>query len=304
MIEIREAKIDDIPELVKLYENAWEGKYPFSYFLEESELERLLKNNGCVWMLALDGSEIVGSAACVHNRWNNSTDFGKGAIKKGYWNRHVGTEISKRVVERAFEQDFDICWGLPRNKAVYNVVTNLGFEITGYMPGILLVDFREIYLFAMKLSEDCKKKRITPINKSNIYNLPLVKSINEKLFLKDNPGEYPKNLFAGNESEATNVLKFRHVKKHSSAFIVASDFTANDLCYIECDVLVDKAYIIKTLQLLGFAITAYLPAWCGTEQRFDCIKMARQFENYSSHDKFILELKERIDRELQNEPGQ
>jgi len=302
MIEIREAKLDDVGEIVKLYHEIWGDKYPYSDYINESEIERLIKEEECIWMLALEDNAIIGSGACVHNKWNNSTEFGRGVIKKEHRTKHhIANLASKKLVDLAFERGFDVCWGTPRNRQVYYVVTNLGFSTVGYMPGPYIVDFREIYLFAEKLSESGKKKRITPVNKNEIYNLPLVKLINGVFGLKDNPGGYPADSFVGDDAHQTGLIKLKYVCAHNTLFILSSHNPApKDIHYIEGDILIDKTETINLLKSAGFKITAYLPAWYGTDKRYDCVKMVRAFKEYNSYDEFICNLKNKIEEALKD----
>jgi len=300
MIEIREAKLEDVSQIAQLYQEVWGDKYPFPDYIKESEIEKTIRENECIWMLALDGGKVVGSATCAYNKWNNSAEFGRGVIKKEYRSQHIGKVASEKLIEKAFERGLDICYGRPRNIKVHSVVTFLGFQLVGYMPGPYLIDFRELCLFAIKLSENCRKKRVTPIEKNKIYDLHLVKEIDRALSLKENPGEYPADIFVGDDTHSTGALRFIYSENNRALFFTSlnniSEVNRGNIEYIEGDIVADKIGKINMLKSLGFKMTAYLPAWYEKEgRRFDCVKMVNYIKEFGYCDEFIQKIKELVD---------
>ena len=302
MVEIREAKLEDSVKIAQLYDEVYEGKYPLLEFLEAHSIEKMIAD-GHIWVLAVDNNEVIGSAVGIPEKWNNSFEFGRGAINKNYWDKGVGTEISKSVVKRGFEQGFDVMWGTPRNIPVYKVVKGLGMVLTGYLPGAHKVDFREMHLLSILLSEKAKKNRVAPPgNRQNkIYNLPAVKRVIKELCLENVECEYPDDFVIGPESKNMLNAGFDYRPGDNSLIINSIDNpTVLNSGYFEATVPASNIKAIEFFEKLNFKICAFLPAWYGTGKRYDCVRMANCFEKQLIADKSVESIVNQICGEFGN----
>ncbi len=286
------------------------GKYPLSELTNPESIEKIIKEEYPLWVIAVDGGKVVGSTLGMADNDNNSIEFGGGVLDENYRGQHLATKGSLIFFQKAIGREYDIIWGSPRRIQVKTACEGLGMHTVGYLPGAHFVDFSELHLIALMLTEKAKSKRVSPSGSRGnvIYNLPLTKRIIGEMELDNScEDDYPSGLGYGGsrtKEKKENIPGQRITidctyRKGDNAVLMRPppESVCYNARYLEVNLPTSNTEGARFFRRLGFEVCAFLPGWYGKEKRYDAVKLARCFENTKTVDEEVGRIIEQLKEE-------
>lgn len=149
MIEIREAKLDDVRQIRDLFEIAYGGTYFYPQYYDVDELSRLVFSNDTIFLVAIDteAHSVAGTASVVFSvsAYNDLVgEFGRLVVHPAYRKRGIGKQLMNARIEKVCTR---IHVGIVENRATHTfsqrISTRSGFVPVGFVPMKLLEQPRE-----------------------------------------------------------------------------------------------------------------------------------------------------------------
>lgn len=250
-----------------------------------------------LWYVVELDSIIMGCGCIARRPWNQSWEVCHGVVHPAA--RRTGA-ISK-LIELSFDshhpQPMELGFYVTRNIASHALMLKLRPGVlVGHDGGPDTVDgIREYHLTALLPAKLAGLRHIAPW----YARAPGAEVISQHLYpalgLEARPGTYPQTCLSGPASLASHgQLLYSHDPDNSTltlsgqaggylpqpralAEIISLLRQSPDLQYVCVQILADKLELLAGLIGLGFAITAYLPAWhLEGGARYDCIQLVLQ----------------------------
>lgn len=317
-IHYRHAVSEDAEKLAKLYDDVYKGGYPIVDCLDPVKVRKLVERGEHIWMVALDGDNLVGAAVAKPESWNRSYETCRSVTHGAYNGRNIGSELYAAVLQAVFHRsDCDVVFGYPRSGRMKRLLERATPPITivGSDGGMHIVSGeREEHLFCVTYNPHVDIKRVSPVQPMYEASEGLAKLV-DGFGLSTVAGGYPAERIVGpagdGHYESSNgKVSFSYFQPSRCAAIVSAegddvegvrravwDFVAPQatppkgvpslpLGQVSMYVLADKTDLIARLcepfngvPAHRFGVSAYLPAWFEKETlRYDCVLLSARFD--------------------------
>ena len=303
-IILREAAPTDAAQIASLFQTTYEeSSHPCK---DLANIESTFQTGNDSWHVAVAGDKIVGCTSSRRHEWNGIYEMSRSVTLPEYRGNGLGTRLYvKSLEETCSRRDCDLTVGFPRTIAMYRLMSK------NIQPALILVGHdgamnvangqREFHLAGLTPNGHEPVRRVVPRKSAIAASRFIAEEIVDPPGLESVSGDYPADCVVGPENgKAISVggMTF-HVNYDPSSPSQALEITgltgANltsagivrafsellqkfpDTRHMSAYVLIDKEPLIHGLASLGFAITAYLPAWhkaCG--RRYDALLLTRR----------------------------
>ncbi|MCI0541981.1 MAG: GNAT family N-acetyltransferase [Verrucomicrobiales bacterium] len=303
-IVLREAGPADADKIAALFRLAYrESSHPCK---DTAYLESTFRTGNDFWYVAVEGDKVVGCTASRRHSWNGAYESCRSVTLAEYRGSGLGTRLYvKSLEETCSRRDCDLTIGYPRTFAMYRLMSK------GIRPAVVLVGHdgamniangqREFHLAGMTANGHEALRRVVPFHSSIATSRFVEEEIIHPLGVESESGEYPADFVVGPSSgEAIQVgditFRVQYDPQSPSKALEITGLTGErldpigiskavcellraypDARHVSAHVLVDKESLIHELASLGFAITAYLPAWQKVDgKRYDAVLLTRR----------------------------
>jgi hypothetical protein len=262
---------------------------------------------GCdSWYVAVKDDQVLGCTASRLQQWNGAYEMCRSITLPEYRGYGLGTRLyAKSLEESCRRQDCDLTVGFPRTYAMYRLMTKdirPAFVLVGHDGAMNIANgHREYHLLGLTSNGREPLRRVVPFNSALATSRFVQEEIVEPLGVESHLGDYPSAYVVGSgagkavragkatfrveydPSSPSQALEITGIAgPRLSSTEVSGAFsellqTYRDARHVSAYVLVDKERLIRDLAPLGFAITAYLPAWHKVRgKRYDAVLLCRR----------------------------
>lgn len=171
-IVIREADEIDVPEIRSLFKAAYGSDYAFPSFYDETFLKRLIYNDDCLMLVAIDSEadKILGTASVVFDVGaftDLAGEFGRLVVHPEGRGRGIGQQLMQARLDRVSEH---LHIGLADNRVEHTfsqqISQRYGFTPVGYLP---IHNGEPVALFARYFNRAFEMRRNHPRIASEIH---------------------------------------------------------------------------------------------------------------------------------------
>ncbi|MEJ2371474.1 MAG: GNAT family N-acetyltransferase, partial [Gemmatimonadales bacterium] len=149
MIKVRLARDSDAPAIAEIFRATYGAAYAYPEFYDPYELKRLIFADDSVVVVAedLEDGNIVGTASVLEEKGAYTDlggEFGRLAVHPDYRQRGVGQLLIEKRLELVKDRlHVGIMEARIVNPYSTKIATSHGFTTVGYLPGKLLIEWRE-----------------------------------------------------------------------------------------------------------------------------------------------------------------
>jgi hypothetical protein len=238
----------------------------------------------------------------VYHAWNQSWEITRGVTHPGFRGAGLATALAQHCIADACASPLgDIVFGYPRIYTMQRILSEAvkpGMFPTGHDGAINIANgVREYHLFSMFPKPGALFRHVIPEHRSLPDSSFVIENVFAPLQLTPEPGRYPEEIICGQSVSHPDLkpLSFGYDPFCPSDSLEVTAYTGDsrdpatiafeiDACvksfnyakHVRMAVLIDKTDVIRALRTLGFAVTAYLPAWRVVNgDRYDCALMVR-----------------------------
>ncbi|GGY10963.1 hypothetical protein [Paludibacterium paludis] len=292
---IRPATPDDCPGLVRLFRRTYgDTSHPC---LDDGFIRAGIEDGSHRWFV-LDTPEGIGACACLaRHAWNRSREACFGVVLPEL--RHLGivTRLARHCLDCMPQDPAELGYFSMRHPVALHAMRKLiDSVLVGHDGGPNTVDgVREYHMTAVHPPAAGRFIHVTPAQRAMLHWDFLRDAVYAPLGLAIRPGPYPEDCLVGTEHEQ-ETDGFRYTFDARIGALTLGGYTgaapkenglADDLerflathgkaDYVCARILADKHQLTRRMLAMGFAITAYLPAWYWREgARFDALMLVRR----------------------------
>jgi len=149
MIKVRLARDTDAPAIAEIFQATYGAAYAYPEFYDPYELKRLIFADDTVVVVAeeVDGGRVVGTASVLEEKGAYTDlggEFGRLAVHPDFRHRGVGQLLIEKRLELVKDRlHVGIMEARIVNPYSTKIATAHGFTTVGYLPGKLMIEWRE-----------------------------------------------------------------------------------------------------------------------------------------------------------------
>ena len=165
MIKVRLARDTDAPAIAEIFRASYGAAYAYPQFYDPYELKRLIFADDTVLVVAedLETGKVVGTASVLEEKGAYTDlggEFGRLAVHPDARNRGVGQLLMEGRLELVKDR---LHVGIMEARIVYpystKIATSHGFTPVGYLPGKLVIEWRESVAYLVRYFGDALQLR-------------------------------------------------------------------------------------------------------------------------------------------------
>ncbi|MFN0121305.1 MAG: GNAT family N-acetyltransferase [Blastocatellia bacterium] len=296
---IRHATPRDAQPLAALFRHAYgDTSHPCK---DPAYLRRYLADARNILLVATEQGQLIASMGMTFHPWNCAYEWGLGVTSPAHRRAGLAETLMRQVFARAYTlQAGEIVFGYPRVRRIYDIgqtCVDPPQIATGHDGGANIANGqREYHLMIFARPSYARFTHVAPA-------LARAEFVRERVYrpmgLPYAPGGYPEVCLAsglvGSPAHMADTALFQYNHDHQcpagaleiNAYRGAPERLRHDLAallrefpaarHVCLSVLADKQRLIHELGQMGFAITAWLPAWHRDgAARYDCVRMVRR----------------------------
>jgi hypothetical protein len=312
-IHYRHAVPDDAEPLTKLYDRVYKGGYPLKDCLDPAIVKKIIEDGEHIWMVALDGDDMIGATVSMPESWNRSYETCRSVTdEENYKGRGIGTVLYDLALHAAFNRDdCDLTFGYPRSLGMKHLMEkpNPPITVLGTDFGRHLVSgVRETHLFSVVYNPFRTIQRV--INPDPLLSkFEDLEKLVDSFGLVTETGSYPERSIVGPKGERqfkcdhgtlsynyfapSRCAQITNVEAGDEKGMVATTWSliqnsnissnqAERIEHVSFYLLADKKELLSRLvqpfdglPIQRFYISGYVPAWHAQDgKRYDCLHMA------------------------------
>ncbi len=303
-IVLREAVPAEADQIAALFRLAYqESSHPCK---DTAYIESTFQTGRDFWYVAVAAGKVVACTCSRHHEWNDAYEMCRSVTLPEHRGTGLGTRLYvKSLEETCSRRDCDMTAAFPRTHAMYRLVSK------GVRPPVVLVGHdgamniangkREFHLAGVTSNGHEPLRRVIPFE-SALATSPFVQTeIIDRLGVESEQGDYPADYVVGpgtgeevrvgdvcfqvqydpaSPSQALEITRVSGAILDSLSISQAIEQllqSYSNVRHVSVYVLVDKEALIHELTSLGFAITAYFPAWHKAGgHRYDVVLLSRR----------------------------
>jgi hypothetical protein len=251
-------------------------------------------------IVAEEENRLVSSMTMMYRPWNDSYELGRGLTRPDCHRRGLGALLMQRAVDSVCDAALgEVFIASFRARCLVDpcAALNPPMIVAGHDTGRIVANgSRGAHLITLSIPEHARFVHVTPPVAESASGAFIRERIYRPLRLPLAPGEYPPESLVGATSDwslewgdlvvdynpndpnralaiigvhARSVLP-AHLPRDLDGFFRALPHVE----HIIVTVLADKTDLLRQLSVLGFELTAYLPAWYkGGVFRYDCVQL-------------------------------
>jgi hypothetical protein len=250
--------------------------------------------------VAEEENRLVSSMTMMYRPWNDSYELGRALTRPDCHRRGLGALLMQRAVDSVCDAALgEVFIASFRARCLVDpcAALNPPMIVAGHDTGRIVANgSRGAHLITLSIPEHARFVHVTPPVAESASGAFIRERIYRPLRLPLAPGEYPPESLVGATSDwslewgtwsSTTIPALRTERSRSSAFTLdpssrrifpgTSTDSFRALPHVEhiiVTVLADKTDLLRQLSVLGFELTAYLPAWYkGGVFRYDCVQL-------------------------------
>lgn len=308
---IRRATVADARRICALFEKEYgDSSHPC---LDEHYVREAISSRSEVWFAAdVEIDTLIGCMSVSYNAQNRSWEFGRGMISQHYRKMGVISALMQAAIDSMPSSTHDLTFVVARNYASLQALRNYVDVIPVGHDGSpnMVRGIREHHAVAIGSFGAGRHPHYLPAAPVFSESAFLRRQVFEPLGLGATVGVYPNTFFWGHGDLFSDQFTYRqdervdaiYLCQHARGDSATMDDVIGDLHrflarhggsqqYVGAIVLADKLDLVKAMLEIGFAMTAYLPAWHWHRgARYDCVLLARRehgFANKNGLDAYI-----------------
>ncbi|MCG8291330.1 GNAT family N-acetyltransferase [Pseudomonas entomophila] len=288
--DYRPGHINDIPRLAQLFQSVYgQTTHPCQ---SPAYIRSSMDSGQQQWFVAELDSFLVGCCCVARRPWNQSWEMSHGVVHPAARRTGAISNLVRLGLERHRPHAMELGFYVTRNIASHALMKKIRPGVlVGHDGGPDKVDgIREYHLTALLPPAQEGFVHVAPGYAHNGVAGPIIARLYDALRLTPPLGTYPATCLSGPPgAEVHGPLRFNH-EPGADALMVSGHVGDNptqpatlqaitallqrhpQVQYFSVHILADKLELLAGLVSLGFAITAYLPAWhLEGGVRYDCI---------------------------------
>jgi GNAT superfamily N-acetyltransferase len=301
---LRDAGIHDAEQLARFFQVTYGNSSHECQ--DEDHVRDTIERQTTSWFVSAQGERLLACAANTHHAWNRTYETCRIFAWPDVSGRGLGRRLYLKALDRAYSQtDCDMQWGTPRSHGVYLMVRR-GLDtpaiLVGHDGGMHVANGeREYHIVTVTRNPNRPIPRVIPPGSFIAASPFITDQIVSHLSFRTEVGEYPYPYIVGPPGEQraaagecvffydydaaspsqslqiTNVAAPRPDTDCVASALATFLTHYPSVKHVSAYVLVDKEDLICRMRDMGFAVTAYLPAWyfCD-EKRYDCVMLVRR----------------------------
>jgi hypothetical protein len=301
---IRYGREEDAEQLAQLFALAYHvSSHPCQ---DPQYLRASLQDPDDTWLVYMEGGKIL---ACLGHRyyaWNHAYEIVRGITHPAYQGLGLATVLAKQSCDDACQRaDCDLLFGFPRNRSMARILARLvepPLLPIGHDGGMNIAHgVREYHLVSLAFNRDRRILRLVPSHNTIAHSRWITEQLLGAFSFDTQIAAYPPAYIVGpaspqqarigssaftycyNPADLSGALQITNLTDTSADTEQIAQTLAQFLAsfpaaqHISAAVLVDKEELIGHMRRMGFAITAYLPAWYAlARERYDCLLLVKR----------------------------
>lgn len=304
VVGYRDAEPADAEHIARLYDRVYSGGYPVTDFMDPAAVRALVTAGADVWQVATLDGQVIGSLVGEYAAWNRSYEICRAVMDPDFARGGRFGPLFESVQRACIRRpDCELLPGYARSDHMQHLceVVHSPYAMLGSDGGMHQVSgVREEHLVVLASNPLRQVRRITPPVPFLVPGGELDRRI-APLGLGGRRGPYPAATVVGPggehgfECDAGRVT-YDYFEPSGCAVVCAVEAGGpaeaaqclarliaaqpHRIEHLTVHVLADKHDLIARLcATLGFAVTAYVPAWYAAgDERYDCAWLTARFD--------------------------
>jgi hypothetical protein len=301
---IRYGREEDAEQLAQLFALTYQVS---SHPCQDPQYVRAsLQDPDDTWFVYMEGGKILACLGHKYYAWNHAYEIVRGITHPAYQSLGLATVLAQQSCDDACQRaDGDLLFGFPRNRSMARILSHLvepPLLPTGHDGGMNIANgVREYHLVSLAFPRDRRIRRLVPSHNTIAHSRWITEQLLRAFSFDTQTAAYPPAYIVGPASpqqarigssaftycydpvDLSGALQITSLTDASADMAYIAQAFAQFLTrfpaaqHISAAVLVDKEALIGHMRRMGFAITAYLPAWYVlARQRYDCVLLVKR----------------------------
>jgi hypothetical protein len=301
---VRDGRVEDAEQLAGFFRLSYgDSSHPCQ---DPGRVRDTIVQGSTSWFVAVRKEQVLACGAVIPHPWNGTCETCRIFVRPDCRYLDLGRRILQMVMGAAYRQSHsDLVFAAPRSHGIYLMIRHVletPAVLLGHDGGMQVAHgIREYHLFCVTRDPNRMFSRVIPPGCSIAKAPFIIDQIVSPLALTTEVGEYPSRAIVGPPSAQRAevdgcILRYDHDAASPSQSLQVTSVSARaadadrvvaalaaflasrpSVQHVSAYVLIHEVELIRRMRWMGFAITAYFPAWYADGgRRYDCVMLVQR----------------------------